>query len=152
MNQFLTKYVWAVSKDTESIIPLSFSGKQYRLLCTFNNHCPLLYLWVGIKAPTGLCYTITGSISRGSNSSFNDDVNDKTSDLFTHKENNFHFKGWGNWWVSSLILNIFPKMKNQIWYKVRLHARKNFIQDRGDFKKSIDTSFIHEFLLSLVCF
>ena len=29
---------------------------------------------------------MTGFISRGSNTTFNDDVNDKTSDVFTHKK------------------------------------------------------------------
>ena len=40
---------------------------------------------------------MTGSICRGSNSTFNDDFHDKTSDLFAHKENNLHSEGKTNW-------------------------------------------------------
>ena len=36
-------------------------------------------------------------LSRGSNATFNDDVCDKTSDLFTHKESNFHSEEKANW-------------------------------------------------------
>ena len=52
---------------------------------------PQSYLWVRIKAPTGLGYTVTGSIAwGGATSTFNDDVCNKTSDLFTHKKSNYH--------------------------------------------------------------
>ena len=54
---------------------------------------PSLCQWIGIKASTGLGYKVTGSISRGSSSTFNDDVGDKTSDLFTHKKNNVYSDG-----------------------------------------------------------
>ena len=54
-------------------------------------------LWVRIKAPTGLGYTVTGSINRGLNSTFNDDIQGKTSDLLIHKESYFHSEERANW-------------------------------------------------------
>ena len=39
-----------------------------------------------MKSLTGLGYTKTDSIFRGSNSTFNDDDHDKTNDLFLHKK------------------------------------------------------------------
>ena len=47
---------------------------------------PPLHLHVRNQAPTGLASTITGSISRGSNSTFNDDVSGKTIKWFVSQQ------------------------------------------------------------------
>ena len=67
-------------------------------------------LQVRIKSLTRLGYTMTSSISRGSNSSFNDDVSNKTIDSFPHKEGKFKCEGWGDIIVRSLTLNTFSNV------------------------------------------
>ena len=47
----------------------------------------------GERNLTGLGYYMTVSISTGSNSTFNDDVHDSTSDLFIHESGNFNCRG-----------------------------------------------------------
>ena len=128
IDWILTK--WDFSKKTTSNKSLAFVDKQIQSFLHFQQTLsieawPSLCIWVRIKAPTGLHCNVMCSLSRGSNSTFNDDVSDKTSFSFTHKERNCHCDGWGNIIVSSFILNIILKVKNRIWHKVKLHALEN---------------------------
>ena len=114
MNYCLTKFIWAFSIETRSNKSLSFADKWIHACLHFQQTLsiealPPSCLWVWIKAPTGLVYTIYQF--------FNGDVHDKTSDLFTHKENNFHSEGWMNW--IHFKSKIFQNIKSQIWDKVR---------------------------------
>ena len=95
-NHFLTKYK-----------SLSIAGSQIQACLHFQQTLsievwPMSYLGVRIKASTGLGYTVTSSISRGSTSTFNDDINGKTSNLFIHKESNFYSEGRVIW-ISSFL-------------------------------------------------
>ena len=78
------------------------------------------------QSSKGLGYTIIGSLSRGSNSIFNDDVGGKISGSFISKESNWHCISWMR------INRIFSSkiFKNQIWDKVR-NAFKNILTPKS---------------------
>ena len=103
-----------------------------------------------IKALTELGYTTTSYISRESNSTFNDDVSHKISDSYTHKKRNFHCEGCGNIIVSTLILNPFHKVKNQVWHKVRNIYKKYSI--KAVFEIEHMHSFSQELIFYQICF
>ena len=91
---FHNKYI--ISIETRSNNSLSIAEKRIQAFLHFQQTLsieawPPLCLQERIKAPTGLGYTVASSVFRGSTSTFNDDVNDKTSDLFTYKKSNYHY-------------------------------------------------------------
>ena len=72
---------------------LPFAGKKIQACLHFYQHYPLKHdphhvVGSGNQNPTWLDYTMTSSISRGSNSIFNYNVDGKRSDLFTYKKSN----------------------------------------------------------------
>ena len=82
---------------------------KFRLV--FSKHCslkhdPPLCLQVRTKVPTWLGYAVTGSFSRGSNSTFNDDFSGKTSGLCIHKKSNYYCEGWG---ITELLAHRYQK-------------------------------------------
>ena len=88
IHQLLTKCVLSLSNRNE--IPYIIFHCRFTNTCLFALSTNTVHwsmtpscLWVRIKAPTGLGYTMTGSISKGSNSMFNDDVHGKI-DHCTH--------------------------------------------------------------------
>ena len=97
----LPSVFWAFSIEVRSYISLTIAGQQmqawFHLQQTLSIEAWVqLCLWVRIKAPTGLDYTMIAYVSRGSNSTFNDVVHDKTN-LCTQKKINSHSEGWANW-------------------------------------------------------
>ena len=102
MNYYLTKCVLSfLNRNKISYITVSW---KITITCLLDFQQTLLIeawllscLWFRIKTLRGLGYTMTHSISRGSNSTVNDNVHDKTSDSFTHKESDLQSHGEENW-------------------------------------------------------
>ena len=155
MNWFLTKFVLGLSIVARSNKSLSFTGEQIHASLHFQQTLSIEVwapscLWVRIKALTGLGYTMTSSNSRGSNKTFNDYICNKTKDLFIHKRSNFLYEGWWNIIVRSLILNIFIKIMNQVWHKVRCVYTMYGLN--SVLKSEYANSFLHESISYQVCF
>ena len=69
------------------------------------------------ETPTELGYIMSASISMASNSTFYDDVSNKTNGSFTYNESNFHCGGWVYWIVSSWKLKM---LKTRIKFETKL--------------------------------
>ena len=105
----LPSVFWAFSIEMRSHISLSFTDKQIQACLHFQQSLsieawPPSCLWVRIKIPTGSCYAVTGYISRGFNSTFNDDVHGKQmvclparKAIFTVKDEGIEFLVHINW-------------------------------------------------------
>ena len=123
----LPSVFWDFSKEMRSHVSLSIAGSHIKA-CLHFQQTPSIKMWppsclqVRIKASTGLGYTMTGSISKGSNSTFNDDVHGKTSDLFIHKESNCHCKGWGI--IELLIHGNRKYLRIKFETKLEMHSTK----------------------------
>ena len=90
-EQYLTKWAWAFSIEMRFNKSLSYADDQSKNCLHFQQILsieawPLSCLRVRIKAPTGLGYIVTWSMSRGSNSTFNYDVCCPTGGMFFSKK------------------------------------------------------------------